>query len=260
MMEFKDKNSMLYWYPKLASTPGLVMPMTEIVNVYDGASGPGPIHALTCGDLANGDFTALGSRWDDILAKAGAIGYPVFIRTDHVSGKHGWKDTCFIEAERDLRPNLAKLFETSAMTGFLGLSVSAVVVREYVPMATLFTAFAGDMPVNPEYRYFIKDGKILCRHWYWIEDAIADGTDETKLPRSWRHILANARDSTSDRDFKAMDDMACKVAARFKGCWSVDFCKAADGRWILIDMARGVDSWHPKDCRYDVVIKQELDV
>ena len=47
-----------------------------------------------------------------------------------------------------------------------------------------------------------------------------------------------------------------KIAPLFKGCWSIDFCKAKDGRWILIDMAVGIGkgfkqrgSWHPKTCK-----------
>ena len=35
-----------------------------------------------------------------------------------------------------------------------------------------------------------------------------------------------------------------------KGYWSVDYWKAKDGRWILIDMAEGEKSWHPSKCKY----------
>lgn len=40
--------------------------------------------------------------------------------------------------------------------------------------------------------------------------------------------------------------LAEKVAKRFEGYWSVDFARLRDGRWVLIDMALGEVSWHPK--------------
>ena len=58
-------------------------------------------------------------------------------------------------------------------------------------------------------------------------------------------------------EIELLTEHAKQVAEKFKGFWSVDFCKAKDGRWILIDMAIGEDSWHPKDCKFSRTI--ELD-
>ena len=41
-----------------------------------------------------------------------------------------------------------------------------------------------------------------------------------------------------------------------KGYWSVDYWKAKDGRWILIDMAEGEKSWHPSKCKYSNMPKE----
>jgi len=58
----------------------------------------------------------------------------------------------------------------------------------------------------------------------------------------------------TEEEVKLLTSYAKMVAEQFKGYWSIDFCKAKDGRWILIDMATGQKSWHP-DCPNKVKVK-----
>lgn len=53
------------------------------------------------------------------------------------------------------------------------------------------------------------------------------------------------------RTTKCFSPMTNRYAGGFPvGYWSIDFCKAKDGRWILIDMATGERTWHKEDCEY----------
>ena len=64
---------------------------------------------------------------------------------------------------------------------------NAIILREYIPMYSLFSAFWGDFPVSREMRNFIRDGKIQCKHWYWFEEVMrkqgrpSDSSWKTKL-------------------------------------------------------------------------------
>jgi len=170
-------------------------------------------------------------------------GYPLFMRTDLSSGKHSWKRTCFVENESELKDHIFELLCDNMMSGLVGLPFRALVFRMYIPMDTLFTAFHGDMPVNPEIRFFARDGKIECWHWYWVKDAIRHASKP-----DWKELLEEAEKKFSSAELADLLKAAQTVAAEFKGYWSIDFCRAKDKTWILIDMAKGEESYHVPTC------------
>lgn len=231
-----DKISMLYWYPKIKDL-GIPMPETEIVEVdleYDKHLNP----------------TNLDKHMQEIYKKAEKLGFPLFLRTDHLSGKHAWKKTCFVGRREDLRQHLLNLVEEGFLADVIGVPCKAFVLRKFVEMDSRFVAFYGEMPVNPERRYFIKDGKILCHHPYWIEEAIEEGRSKCwdKLPKDWKEILKEIN-AEKGEEIKLLSFYANKVIPPFGGeYWSIDFCKARDGTWYLIDMACGERSWHDEKC------------
>lgn len=233
MMEEMKKSSMLYWHPKIVELD-IPQPKTEIVEMKFNSKFFG---------ICDGDLSSLEPYWNEIKEKSDVIKYPLFMRTDHVSGKHRWKHTCFVENEKNLKNNIVRLFEDSFMVDMVGLPVNALIFREYIPMKELFTAFYGDMPVNPEIRFFVKDGEVLCNHWYWIAEAIVNPSVD-----NWKELIDKEKDATEEREIRLLKRYAIKVAEWFDGYWSADFCKAKDFRWILIDMAVGDRSWHPKNC------------
>ncbi len=170
--------------------------------------------------------------------------YPIFIRTDATSGKHSWSKSCYIEKEENLEANILYLIELNEMADFMGLPYKALLIREYIPMATGFTAFNGKMPVNPERRYFVKDGKVICHHPYWPEDAIIKGGVEPSI-YNWKQILKRMNTETTE-EIKLLTKHAELISKTILGHWSIDFCKGNDGAWYLIDMADHYCSWHPK--------------
>lgn len=234
-----DKNSMLHWYP-LVKNLCIPQPRTEIIPIKSRAT-------FDWGDFIDGKATI--EEMEQIKDACNKMGYPVFIRTDQLSGKHDWKNTCYVEKEEDLEPHLRALVEESLTAGIMGLDVNAIVVRDYIKMDNLFTAFRGSMPVNPEIRFFVKDGSIQCWHWYWVEDAIRNPSVE-----NWQDLLAETKDGITEKELTQLHEYAHDVAMKIakwsdSDQWSVDFCRDAFGKWTLIDMALGKDSWHP-DCKF----------
>ena len=230
-----ESDSMLIWYPKIKDLP-IPQPKTEMIFFTD----------KELKILINENVPK--SVVDKVKAVCDRMGYPCFLRTDLASGKHDWKDSCFIDGKSDLRKHIFEVVSFNLCADIMGLDFKALAVREFIPMDSRFTAFYGDMPVNPERRYFIKDGKVLCHHPYWIEEAIEDSKPPS-IP-NWRDI-AKELNTETEEEIKLLTGYAKMVAKQFEGFWSVDFCKAKDGRWILIDMASGDKSWHPK-CKFAV--------
>lgn len=226
------KDSMLYWYPKIKDLK-IFQPRTEIIPIkwtWD----------------KTGNHIEISDRlFEKVKKQAQKFSFPVFIRGDQTSCKHDWKDTCFVEKLKDLRFHISNLIMGSINVDvFGGVPCDAIAIREFVPMQNLFTAFFGKMPVNPEIRFFVKDGKVKCWHWYWIEDAIFGAST-----KNWKKLIQIENQKISSEELLQMHADAHKVGKNFEGYWSIDFCKTKKGDWYLIDMATGERSWHPKECR-----------
>jgi len=228
-------SSLLYWWPKIRDL-GIPVPKTEILEV------PRQLF-LEAVDLAD-PLKAISPFVEPIKEAARKIGYPLFLRTDQASGKHDWKDSCYVEREEDLLAHVFRVIEANEMVDILGLDWKALVFREFIPLDWKFKAFWGEMPVAREHRYFIKDGRVICHHPYWPEDAIAQSGFEPK-ESNWRALLKDLNTETKE-EVKLLTEYSTKVASVLEGYWSVDFAHANYGRWILIDMALGGESWHPK--------------
>lgn len=239
-MKDLDKNSLLYWFPKIKNLE-IPIPKTKIVGL---TSQEIQAYHHSEGDCFNLD--RLSAEVERTIMSDFSL--PVFLRTDQYSNKSFWEKSCYLDSLGNLQRNLMEIISGSAMADFLGLPIETIVVREFIPMDTRFTAFSGNMPVNPERRYFIRDGQVLCHHPYWIEEAIEKGT-RRGLPPNWKEIAREINTEAPD-EIKLLTGYSQKVAEVMEDFWSVDFCKAQNGQWILIDMALGKQSWHPSECKY----------
>jgi hypothetical protein len=226
-----DENSLLYWYPKIRDL--VPTPKTAWVKI--------PENAWAVEWLWKPVPKSFKSKLRQV---ARDIGYPLFMRTDYFSGKHNYKDTCYVESEDKLMFNLIRLIEANEMTGIVGLPISAIVLRELVELDWRFHAFVGELPIAPEVRYFIKKNKVQCCHFYWVEDAIRF----VKEKIDWRKELAEMKDEAmSDTEHRKYANRVAKV---IDGYWSIDFAKSRSSDWYLIDMAIGNESYHPSDCKF----------
>jgi hypothetical protein len=223
---------MLYWHPKIKDLD-IPQPKTEILEMQVGMD--------EWFKWLDGKASIIPDYYDRIHETSLKIGYPLFLRTDQVSGKHDWIDTCYVQSERDLMRHVARVVEFGMNVDIVGLDTRALVFREFIEMDSLYTAFRG-MPVSPERRYFISDGEVVCHHPYWIKGAI-----QTPSRPDWKK-LSDKMNRESKSEVRLLTAYAQKVAQFVDGCWSVDFCRARDKTWYLIDMALASQSWHPKSC------------
>lgn len=228
MLVNDERNSLTYWYPKVVEI-GVPTPKTIWVDIRKWVRKRGSVLWWLIDGLPP-------SFVSEVKKAADLMGYPVFMRTDYFSGKHSYNETCYVETSDDLVYNLKNLLQYSIM---FGLRVGAIVFREFLELDYRFRAFQG-LPIAPEVRYYIRDGVVEEWFFYWPEDAI-----EHPDSKDWKLKLEEMKEVA--REYEDVHfRLAEKVAEKFEGYWSVDFARLRDGRWILIDMALGEVSWHPK--------------
>jgi hypothetical protein len=233
-------NCMLFWYPVIQRA-GVLAPKTRIIS-FDQQLGP-----LLDGE----DVPGASMLFVRIHEEAKSVGgYPVFLRTGHTSGKHEWKDACFLGCAEDIPSHVVKIVEYSAMAHIMGLPTDIWVVREMLQPVTAFMAFHGRMPVSLEFRCFIRGDDFLYMIPYWQEQVIAH-SDQWHPPsaRNWRELLRDLYNSATMEDERHIIVETRKIGAalaRAEGsdeAWSVDWMKCQDGNWYCIDMALAESSW-----------------
>lgn len=226
-----DRSSLLFWWPKVRDI-GIPVPTTAIVPLSNEDG-----RAYLDGKSLPSNFVLTLQEYAKVM------GYPLFLRTDQASNKHGWKDASYVPSEKELLPHLGQVLEFNELAHIMGLPYEAVVLREYIPLQSSFEAFHGRLPIAKERRYFVRNGEVICHHPYWIEDAI-EGYRPSK--ENWKELLSELNDESED-EIKLLSLHAGLVSSAIDGYWSVDFACSRTGKWYLIDMAEGQASWHP-DC------------
>jgi ATP-grasp domain-containing protein len=227
------RTSLLYWWP-IVKDLGIPVPKTRILLVNRGA----------ILDAMEG-IKPLGPEFmESVYGAALEIGYPLFLRTDLQSGKHGWKKTCFVPNAESLYSHMFGVAEENELGAcFFGPGYNAFVFREFLDLDVAFTAFYGDMPINRERRYFIRDGKVECHHPYWPEEAFKGQT----AAKNWKKKLRNLNEEP-DEEIVLLRGYAQSVGRVLPEYWSVDFARDKNQKWYLIDMALGDESYHWKGC------------
>ncbi len=231
-----DKNAIEYWYPKIQDK--IPTPRTVIVSVkreWD----------------KTGNYLYIPQKYvKEIIKQAENFTFPVFLRASDSSIKHDWKDTCFVKDKKDLNIHIQRIAnECECLDVFGGVPVSSFAIREYIEMDSKFKFFWGELPINPERRYFIYNYKVICHHLYWTNESIKDGQYQT--------LLDEINDETDEERIK-LNKYACIIATEFEGYWSIDFCRAKSGKWYCIDMAIGYESWHP-ECNLKIYLNKKPD-
>lgn len=211
------ENSQLYWWPKVWRLP-IPLPKTVLVDAdYE---------------LKHG-----------LEEAAEEIGYPLFLRTDFTSLKHSWEESALVTKPEDLPTHAGLLRMDSA---FQDLPVNAFVLRELLPLETGWISGKRGMPVHKERRFFVRDGRIECQHPYWTEEVIKT-LGGPALPAE---VLAKKVSDITSADAEQLINNAGQVAGAIAGYWSADFARSVDGKWYLLDMAMGEDSFHLEDCQF----------
>jgi hypothetical protein len=135
-----------------------------------------------------------------------SFGWPVFIKGSRQTSRHN-PELSIIES-REHYERVLPLYENDAI-----LHWQKPVVREFIPLAPVAGHVPGKVPPSVEYRSFWWHGECVGWGRYWYQVPPYDAADAEAG-------LAVAR----------------KAAARLKVPFLVvDFAKAADGRWIVIE-------------------------
>lgn len=238
----RNDDSMLVWWP-LVKDVDVPKPKTIVIPIDDKLA----FELLNESKEAYENFRN-SEGFKKIKEAVIELGLPVFMRTDQTSGKHDWEHTCFLNSleDNEIISHTKFLVEFSECADIMGLPYNAIVLRQYIRMDNLFINGYHKMPVNPEIRFFVRDGVIECWHWYWIDEAI----NNPSTPE-WKMIMSATKEDVEGHDIFWLKQDAEKVASKLTGYWSIDFCKGKNNTWYLIDLATGEHSWHPKDCKFN---------
>ena len=239
-----DKNCLSYWFPRIKAA-GLPVPETRIVRTKVDLT---PLDGLPPG---SSEFLSRLSEAAD------AIGYPVFLRTGHGSGKHEWTRTCCVTEPKQLGQHVYNLVEWSCMVDMAGLPTNVWAVREMLPTTPLFTAFRG-MPICREFRVFVDGPEVVCEHPYWPPKALVQGfprkqsvqwgldEDIRQLPENFDRLYWDLC-SLPEGDRRKVTQLASLAGAVLGGKWSVDVLETKRG-WYLTDVAEADRSFHWDGC------------
>lgn len=235
----EDRTRLSWWFPKIPSD--ILVPETIIIP-YDGDN---LINVLD-GELPLG-FSALRI---DIVNAGDQLRWPFFLRTDYLSGKHDWKDTCYVSRSNKVQCHMINLIENSAMADIIGFPTDYWIARKLIPTKPTFFAFHGDMPIVKERRYFVQDDKVVCHHPYWPSEAF----DSTVVSALNYEELLDEMNFESHEEVDLLSGLSSKVGAALGGAWSIDWLWSEDeGEWYLTDMAEAGQSYHWSGCHNERV-------
>lgn len=234
-----DKTALSYWFP-LIQAAGVPVPRTEIIKMPEEAQQN--VWNAFDGKL-DGNVESFTGFCRSIEAAASNMGYPFFLRTDHTSGKHSWDKTCFVRFAQDIPTHVFAIAEFSECCSLMGLPWDVWAVREYLPIMPVGACPGyGNMPVTREFRFFVDDGVIRCRHPYWPGHAIEQGG--LYLKAIAYEDLCTPR---TDEDTATIDRLAQLAGKAVGGSWSIDLLETGRG-WFVTDMAEANKSFHWEGC------------
>ena len=184
----------------------------------------------------------------DVKKVCDEYGYPVFIRCGGLSGKHDWKDTCYMTDPDKLAQQIHNLMECTFMIMGIRLDFDGIAIREFLTLESPFKAFGGEMPIAKEFRFFARDGEYECHHPYWPPSSLWRVTSDNWYEELKEMQKLEAGELEMLKMYSQDISRALDSEGRGTGWWSLDFCKTVDGTWYLTDLATGAESYHWSTC------------
>lgn len=227
-----DPNSARYWLPRIEAIAGngLQTPKTFVVP-YD--------HQAAVDSISDGVFWP---EWESVQAAVWEICQRLggaFVRTDLASAKHDGPSSYKITTKDDVAGVLSLTIQDNELKFWpAGPYPTAFLVREFLDLAAPFRAFGGH-PIAREWRYFATAEDLVCKHFYWPEDALLQPDTE-----GWQKLLMEMASHPPPIELNEIAVRAADACPAAKE-WSVDFAQDTDGCWWLVDMATAASSWHP---------------
>jgi hypothetical protein len=234
-----DRTALSHWFPVVYGA-GLPVPNTIIIDMPKEAQEA----AFACFDGQEaGDMSGFIASIDEAARE---LGYPAFLRTDHTSGKHDWKDNCHLPSAEAIGARVMGIIEYSEIASFIGLPWDRWAVREMLPTKAVgICPRFGDMPICREFRFFVRGGEVVCKHPYWPLAALEQGG--AIYPGDFDYDAFCRLSSDEDAELSRIASIAGEVLG---GAWSVDLLETERG-WFLTDMAEAHKSFHWDGCSHD---------
>ncbi|HUX54277.1 MAG TPA: hypothetical protein VMV56_07680 [Williamwhitmania sp.] len=230
-------NSITFWLPRLQNV-GFPVPKTIMINA----------DVDLCHIIDEGIIKEDNRFFDELDRAIDILGVPVFLRTEMLSNKWDWKESCFLENKKNIISHVANLFEASALANIDRFTdCNFFAIREFIETEKVFIYF-NDMPITKEIRVFIKNGKILCQHPYWPDEAFENINSD----------LIKKVQILDKKDKEIINRMGVYLSNVFHGWWSVDFLKSKHTGWYVTDMAIGENSWHFDNCSNNLLKNNPL--
>jgi hypothetical protein len=226
----REQTALSYWFPSIEAA-GIAVPRTKIIAMPKAAQESiwAWFDGWDAGDLK--PFVA------ELTAAAEALGFPLFLRTDHTSGKHDWNRCCFVRQAEDVPHHVFNIAKYSECADLIGLPWDTWAVREFLPTMPLGVCPRyGDMPICREFRFFVADGETRCWHPYWPRFSL----DEGGAPADLEYEAMISLDGETER---RLTDLANAAGQAVGGAWSIDLLETRRG-WYVTDMAEAANSWH----------------
>lgn len=243
-LERIDRSCLSYWFPLLESA-GLPVPRTILVPMSNEAFRD--VFRVFDGEEMKGVAEPF---FDELRKAADNIGYPCFLRTGQTSGKHRWKETCYLDSPESLRSHVVNIVEFSECVDLIGLPCDVWAVRELLPTMPLGASPCySDLPLCREFRFFVADGEVKCWHHYWPLESLARGGADLSLYDQL----------TSTEGYADAYTLAHKAARAVEGAWSVDVLETQRG-WYITDMAEAHKSWHEEGCEEFNVPERDAEI
>lgn len=233
-----NANSALCWFPRIEQA-GLPVPRSEFV-AYD--------HMAAVGMFEDGSpYPAWADMLLEVCARIVKVGGPpAFIRTDLSSAKHSSPTAYRVDTllPKGTGQGICDAIIDNEMKHMFGPSPQAIMVREWLNLEAPFVAFGG-LPIAREWRLFASRKGVTAEYFYWPEEAIKFWRGSVETP-DWRERLAELSQPPAELvALRGMAQRAATACAFADEEWSVDFAHDTAGKWWLIDMAIGKDSWRP---------------
>jgi hypothetical protein len=170
------------------------------------------------------------------------VGFPFFLKTGTFSGKHDWRDTCFVRSAEYITWHIRHLYYMSECMN--APATPTIVAREFLECDYWFTAFGGT-PITTEVRLFSKEGgQVDSWQHYWSDEAL-----EGRLADADWAVLRDMQEKAKAAIPKLIADT--ENALRKSGLsymeWSVDWLLGSNGNWYMIDMAERQTSYVSTD-------------
>jgi len=233
--DLTNRNRLSWWFPKIPDD--IPTPKTEIIY-HDGED---LLHLMD--HKIPGGFRKLCHR---VIGAGDKLGWPLFLRTDFLSGKHGWKETCCIQSPDKVILHIIALVQESALADIVGFPMDYWIAREMIPTKPAFYAFHGNMPIVKERRYFVYNDQVMCHHPYWPIEAFEHRMND--ISSNWRCLL-DEMNVEDDDEIYLLSELSSRVGRAIGGDWSIDWLWSEPlQKWFLTDMASAIESYHWMNC------------